>query len=141
MSRLTPARSSKSIPHAGSYTASTAVSEAALNAADLEGGLAIAQVGDLGADRHPRPLSADAPTEIYAGWPQILDRVWKTVLETGESLTTPIAALLHRRHGWPRPGAGQIAQRATSGRRRCHEYLAGSIREPSVIAVVDTARR
>jgi len=32
--------------------------------------------------------SADAPTEIYDLWPQILSGL-KTVLETGESLTTP----------------------------------------------------
>jgi uncharacterized protein YndB with AHSA1/START domain len=33
-------------------------------------------------------LREDAPDEIYGGWPQILSGV-KTLLETGESLTTP----------------------------------------------------
>jgi uncharacterized protein YndB with AHSA1/START domain len=33
-------------------------------------------------------LGEDAPGEIYGGWPQILSGL-KTLLETGESLTTP----------------------------------------------------
>ena len=45
------------------------------------------------ADGHPRPARASANRELYGGWPMILSGL-KTLLETGELLTTRLAALL-----------------------------------------------
>ena len=58
------------------------------------GGHLAGHVGDragrrlVPADRHPRPAARGANPELYGGWPMILSGL-KTLLETGESLTTP----------------------------------------------------